>query len=210
MIVQLTGTLIEASPSHVVLDVCGVGYEMRCSAQTAASLPAVGEAGVTLLTRLNVRDTAVSLFGFASREERALFDRLVAISGVGPSLALSVLSTFSPSAFAGVVLAGDVTSMATVPGVGKKLATRLVTELQDAFAKDANLIGLAGSEAPAAAPKTGAAAASTVEQDVEAALLSMGFSPQEIEVALAGHEEAGATTVEAAVGYALRRLGGGA
>lgn len=209
MIVQLTGTLIEASPSHVVLDVCGVGYEMRCSAQTAASLPAVGEAGVTLLTRLNVRDTAVSLFGFASREERALFDRLVAISGVGPSLALSVLSTFSPSTFAGVVLAGDVTSMATVPGVGKKLATRLVTELQDAFAKDANLIGLAGSEAPAA-PKTGAAAASTVEQDVEAALLSMGFSPQEVEVALAGHEEAGATTVEAAVGYALRRLGGGA
>ena len=210
MIVQLTGTLIEASPSHVVLDVCGVGYEMRCSAQTAASLPAVGEAGVTLLTRLNVRDTAVSLFGFVSREERALFDRLVAISGVGPSLALSVLSTFSPSAFAGVVLAGDVTSMATVPGVGKKLATRLVTELQDAFAKDANLIGQAGSEAPAAAPKTGAAAASTVEQDVEAALLSMGFSPQEVEVALAGHEEAGATTVEAAVGYALRRLGGGA
>ena len=59
MIVQLTGTLIEASPSHVVLDVCGVGYEMRCSAQTAASRPAVGEAGVTLLTRLNVRDTAV-------------------------------------------------------------------------------------------------------------------------------------------------------
>lgn len=206
MIDRLTGTLVEATPSHVVLDVSGVGYELRCSSMTAASLPGVGEGGVTLLARLVVRDSAISLFGFSSREERALFDRLVTVSGVGPSLALSVLSTFTPAAFASVVSTSDATRMATVPGVGKKLANRLIVELQGALSADADLLGLA-SAAPAPA---GAPAGAGVESDVTSALLSMGFSPQEAELALEGHEEAGATTPEAIVAYALRRLGGGA
>lgn len=206
MIDRLTGTLVEATPSHVVLDVSGVGYELRCSSMTAASLPGVGEGGVTLLARLVVRDSAISLFGFSSREERALFDRLVTVSGVGPSLALSVLSTFTPTAFASVVSTSDATRMATVPGVGKKLANRLIVELQGALSADADLLGLA-SAAPAPA---GAPAGGGVESDVTSALLSMGFSPQEAELALEGHEEAGATTPEAIVAYALRRLGGGA
>ena len=105
MIVQLTGTLVELTASHVVLDVGGVGYELGVSAVTAASLPASGTPGVTLLARLQVREDAMTLFGFSSREERALFDRLCAISGVGPKLALSVLSTFTPSQVAGVVAA---------------------------------------------------------------------------------------------------------
>ena len=79
MIVRLTGTLLEVLPTHVVLDVNGVGYELGVSANTAASLPPAGEAGVTLLTRLIVREDAMELYGFSSREERALFDRLVAI-----------------------------------------------------------------------------------------------------------------------------------
>lgn len=202
MIDRLTGTLVEATPSHVVLDVSGVGYELRCSSMTAASLPGVGEGGVTLLARLVVRDSAISLFGFSSREERALFDRLVTVSGVGPSLALSVLSTFTPGAFASVVSTSDATRMATVPGVGKKLANRLIVELQGALSADADLLGLA-SAAPAPA-------GAGVESDVTSALLSMGFSPQEAELALEGHEDAGATTPEAIVAYALRRLGGGA
>lgn len=206
MIDRLTGTLVEATPSHVVLDVSGVGYELRCSSMTAASLPGVGEGGVTLLARLVVRDSAISLFGFSSREERALFDRLVTVSGVGPSLALSVLSTFTPTAFASVVSTSDATRMATVPGVGKKLANRLIVELQGALSADADLLGLA-SAAPAPA---GAPAGGGVESDVTSALLSMGFSPQEAELALEGHEDAGATTPEAIVAYALRRLGGGA
>ena len=206
MIDRLTGTLVEATPSHVVLDVSGVGYDLRCSSMTAASLPGVGEGGVTLLARLVVRDSAISLFGFSSREERALFDRLVTVSGVGPSLALSVLSTFTPTAFASVVSTSDATRMATVPGVGKKLANRLIVELQGALSADADLLGLA-SAAPAPA---GAPAGAGVESDVTSALLSMGFSPQEAELALEGHEDAGATTPEAIVAYALRRLGGGA
>jgi Holliday junction DNA helicase RuvA len=100
MIVQLTGTLVEVLPSHVVIDVGGVGYELGVSATTAASLPAVGEAGVTVLTRMLVKENSVELYGFATREERAVFDKLVAVSGVGPKLALAVLSTFSPATLA--------------------------------------------------------------------------------------------------------------
>ena len=127
MIVQLTGTLVEAFPTHAVLDVGGVGYELGISANTAASLPAVGEAGVTLYTRLIVREDAMELYGFATRQERALFDRLISISRVGPSLALSTLSTFTPQALATVVATQDVTRMTQVSGVGKKNAQRILS-----------------------------------------------------------------------------------
>lgn len=208
MIVQLTGSLIEVTPSVLVLDVNGVGYELRCSAMTASSVPAVGTSGVTLLTRLAVRENSMTLFGFASREERTLFDRLIAVSGVGPSLALSVLSTFTPATCAVVVATNDATRMATVPGVGKKTATRLLVELQSVFASDVELRGLVTSagvtDDVATPPLTG----SSLESDVQAALLSMGFTPQEVDLALDGYEQAGAATVEQIVAYALRRLGG--
>lgn len=208
MIVQLTGTLLEVLPTHVVIDVGGVGYELGVSSSTAAALPQVGSAGVTVLTRLVVREGAMDLYGFASREERALFDRLVAVSGVGPKLALSVLSTFAPAQLATVVATQDVTRMAQVPGVGKRKGQRLLVELEGVFAKDAELRGLVGLEQPSlgdAAP----AVSSSVASEAADALLSMGFSPQEAELALEGHEEAGATTIEKALSYALRRLGGG-
>lgn len=209
MIVQLTGTLVEVTASHVVLDVGGVGYELGVSGSCAAALPAVGTPAVTLLTRLQVREDSMTLFGFASREERALFDRLCAISGVGPRLALSVLSTFTPSQLAGVVAANDASMMATVPGVGKKLAGRLLLELEGVFAKDPELVGLASSAIPAkgAAAPAARAAGSGVEADVTAALLAMGFTSDEAALALEGHEQAGATGVKTALEYALRRLG---
>lgn len=208
MIVMLTGTLAEVQASYAVLDVGGVGYEMGISANTASALPEVGTKGVTLFTRMVVREGAVDLFGFGSREERFVFDRLVGISKVGPKLALSVLSTFTPGALAGVVAAQDATRMATVPGVGKKTATRLLMELADVFAKDPMLRGLVESDsADVSAPATSPAATGGVESDVFEALLSMGFTSQEAELALEGREEAGARTVEAALGYALRRLG---
>ena len=125
MIVQLTGTLLEVLPTHVVLDVGGIGYELGVSSSTAAALPQVGEAGVTILTRLIVREDAMDLYGFSTREERALFDRLRAISGVGPKLALAVLSTFSPAQLATVVATQDIGRMAQVPGVGKRKGQRL-------------------------------------------------------------------------------------
>ena len=214
MIVQLTGTLVESLPTHIVLDVHGVGYELGVSSTTAAALPPVGESGVTVLTRLIVREDAQELYGFATREERALFDQLRAISGVGPKLALAVLSTFSPSQLAAVVAGQDAARMAQVPGVGTKKASRLLVELSDVVSKNAELRGLVGltDTAPGAlklAPAGSAPAAPTAEAEAAEALLSMGFSPQEAQLALEGREEAGALTVEDALRYALRRLGGG-
>ena len=210
MIVQLTGTLLEVLPTHVVIDVGGVGYELGVSSSTAAALPQVGEAGVTILTRLVVREDAMDLYGFASREERALFDRLVAISGVGPKLALSVLSTFTPAQLATVVATQDVNRISQVPGVGKRKGQRLLVELEGVFSKDAQLRSLVGLEQPALSTNTVSAPVASVAAEATDALLSMGFTPQEAELALQGHEEAGATTIEQALGYALRRLGGGA
>ena len=209
MIVQLTGTLVELTASVAVLDVSGVGYELGISSVTASGMPEVGTPGVTLLTRLVVREDSMTLFGFSTREERALFDRLCAISGVGPKLALAVLSTFTPSALAGVVVAQDASMMSSVPGVGKKLASRLLLELESVFAKDPTLVSLAGA---AALPSRGtiavpAVASSGVADDVTAALLAMGFTSEEATLALEGYEEAGATTTKAALSYALKRLG---
>lgn len=207
MIVCLTGTVLELTPSCVVLEVGGVGYELGISATTAASLPEVGTAGVSLFTRMVVREAAVDLYGFASRDERTLFDKLVSISHVGPKLALSVLSTFTPSGLAGVVVAEDAAGMARVPGVGKKTASRLIMELADVFAKDPSLRGIVGTRDSQPEAANPAIPVSTVDADVTEALISMGFTSQEATLALEGREEAGAQTVEAALGYALRRLG---
>ena len=209
MIVQLTGTLLEALPSRMVLDVGGVGFELGVSSTTAAQMPPVGTAGVTLNVRLIVREDAMELYGFTSRDERALFDQLRAISGVGPKLALSVLSTFSPSALAQVVTSQDAGRMAQVPGVGRKKASRLIVELSDVFSKSPELRGLVGLTEPEAGMATGTAGAAGVEAEASEALLSMGFTPQEAALALEGHAEAGATTIEQVLAYALRRLGSG-
>ena len=211
MIVQLTGTLLEMLPTHIVLDVGGVGFELGVSSTTAASLPHVGESGVTVLARMVVRDGSMELYGFATREERALFDQLRAISGVGSKLALSVLSTFSPAALAQIVATQDTARMAQVPGVGRKKASRFIVELSDVFSKDAELRGLVGLSSPDAAslPLATAAAGAGVEADATEALLSMGFTSQEAELALEGHADAGATSVEQVLAYALRRLGSG-
>ena len=208
MIVSLTGTLVEVQPSIVVLDVAGVGYELGVSAMTSSALPPCGTSAVTLLTRLVVREGAIDLYGFGSREERTLFDRLTSISHVGPKLALSVLSTFSPAGLVSVVASEDVTRMSTVPGVGKKTASRLIMELADVLAKDPSLRTLAGAASPSDTAQSSVGASSSVDADVTEALLSMGFTQQEAELALEGHDEAGAATVEKALAYALKRLGG--
>ena len=211
MIVQLTGTLVEAMPTYIVLDVGGVGFELGVSSNTVASLPSIGEAGVTVFTRMVVREEAMELYGFARREERALFDRLIAISRVGPKLALAVLSTFTPVQLATVVAAQDVTRMSQVPGVGKKSAQRLLVELEGVFAKDAELRGLVGLEHAVQAPVLPSSAASVdLSSEATDALLSMGFTPQEAQLALEGLDDAGVRSIEQALSFALRRLGKGA
>ena len=205
MIAQVRGTLEEASLSSVVVDVGGVGFELGISGITAASLPALGQE-VRLYTRMQVREDAWSLFGFATKEERTLFDHLVSVSGVGPKLALSVLSKFRVSELYAVVVIEDVKRMQSVPGVGKKTAQRLILELQSTFAKDKSLSGISAElpdQLPLAPRENGALA------DANAALLSMGFTPQEAELALAGYDDGQATTEEMLQG-ALKRLGMGA
>lgn len=208
MIVQLTGTLVEAMPTYAVLDVNGVGYEMGISHQTAAELPSVGSAGITLLTRLVVREDAMELYGFISREERALFDKLVAITGVGPKLALAVLSTYKPAALATIVATADLNRLAQVPGIGKRKAQRLLVDLEGVFQKDVELRRLVGAELPDAVGQTTAAPGAGVRAEAESALLSMGFTTQEIALALEGVSED--ASIEKMLAYALRRLGGGA
>ena len=210
MISQLTGSLVEVSPTSVVLDVGGIGFALGVSATTAAQLPQVGSAGVTLLTRMVVKENAIELYGFASRDERTVFDRLVTISGVGPKLACAVLSTFAPSALATIVTMQDTSRMAQVPGVGKKKAQRLLMELSDVFAKDATLRGLAGGEDAPSGPPSQPDTSASIREEATSALLSMGFTPQECDLALTGYDEVDAPTLERAIAYALRRLGGGA
>ena len=207
MIVQLTGTLVEVMPTHAVIDCRGVGYELGISALTAQALPAVGTSGVTILTRLIVREDAQELYGFATREERALFDQLRAISGVGPKLALAVLSTFTPAQLATVVVTQDAGRMAQVPGVGKKKASRLLVELSDVFSKNIELKQLVGLTDALPAPKE--SVRDVPAQEAADALLSMGFTSAEVALALEGAAEAGIASTKDMLSYALRRLGGG-
>ena len=201
MITLLTGTLVSATPNVAVLDVGGVGFELGISATTAAALPCPGES-CRLHCRLQVREDALALFGFSSATERAMFDRLVAVSGVGPRLALAVLSTYSVDQLYAVVCAEDDKAMSKVPGVGKKTAQRLILELKGVFAKDAELSRLKPLMPDQLAP---AAPAADALADAQEALLSMGFTPREAELALEGYD--GTAKVEDVLSAALRKLG---
>lgn len=203
MITQLRGELLEATASVAVLDVSGVGFELGISGTTAASLPASGQQ-VRLYTRMQVREDAMSLFGFASKDERTMFDKLVSVSGVGPRMALAVLSKFSVSQLYSVVMAEDDKSMTTVSGVGKKTAQRLILELKSAFAKNKGFapVDVTAGQVPLPSVQT----APSALEDARTALLSMGFSPQEVELALDGYDGAD-MCVEQILGSALKRLG---
>lgn len=203
MISQLHGIVLEASPSQVVIDVSGIGFELGISGITAAQLPALGDE-VRLYTRMQVREDACMLFGFTTAEERTMFDRLVAVSGVGPRLALAVLSTFTTSQLYSIVMAEDDKNMATVPGVGKKTAKRLILELKSVFAKDKGFVPVDIGVVPVAAAAS--ARSSSALDECREALLSMGFSPQEAELALDGYDGRD-MRVEELLSSALKRLG---
>lgn len=201
MISQLSGTLLEATPSLAVVDVSGIGFELGISSITAAFLPAPG-GSVRLYTRFRVANDAVSLFGFATPEERTMFDRLVQVSSVGPRLALAVLSKFSVGQLYSVVMAEDAKSMSSVPGVGKKTAQRLILELKGTLAKDR---GLAAADVPMGGQLPLAASEEQARDEACQALLSMGFTSQEADLALEGLDDG--MTVERMLAAALRRLG---
>ena len=167
MIGRLNGTLLAKHPPLLLLDVHGVGYEVEAPMSTFFRLPAVGES-VLLHTHLVVREDAQLLFGFGSLAEKALFRDLIKISGVGPKVALAVLSGISVEDYWGVVRSGESGRLVKIPGIGKKTAERLIVEMRDRLAAVEH-----GAGAPAAAGGVSA------ESEAFDALVALGYRPAE-------------------------------
>ena len=164
MIGTLAGVLAFKSPPHLLLEVGGIGYEVEAPMSTFYSLPAVGER-IRLLTHLVVREDAHILYGFATAEERGLFRNLLKVSGVGPRIALAILSGGTVATFAHAVREHDAAALTRIPGVGRKIAERLIVEMRDRVdAVGAALPGGAGSGA---------------EAEAHGALVSLGYKPLE-------------------------------
>lgn len=167
MIAQLQGRLLRKAPQEAVVDVGGVGYRVVIPLSTFYR---IGEPGteVTLLTHTHVREDALALFGFLTATEQALFERLIEVSGVGPRLAVSVLSGIEAPELVTALRAGDVARLTRIPGVGRKTAERLVLELKD------KVQGIAAEEPSLAAP-------SSAKEDLVSALVHLGYSRPEAE-----------------------------
>jgi holliday junction DNA helicase RuvA len=167
VIALLEGQIADRGADRAVLLAGGVGYEVHCSATTLAALPSTGRRA-RVLTHLHVRDDALTLFGFATPQERDLFLILLGVTGVGPKMALAILSVLAPEAFRSAVLAGDAEAITVVPGVGKKVAARVVLDVKERLGGEVEL--------PAESPLA----------EVREALVGMGLSTHEIQDALAG------------------------
>jgi Holliday junction DNA helicase RuvA len=179
MIASLRGTLLERTTGSCVIECAGVGYLVQASLRTARLLPEPG-AEVTLLTHQVVREDALMLFGFADAEERKLFELLITVSGVGPKVALAVLSGLEPAVLARAIRDENIAALVAVPGVGRKTAERLVVELRDRL----ELIVTAGAATVTAAPARGVLPKSERYEDAVAALTSLGYSASQAQEAV--------------------------
>jgi Holliday junction DNA helicase RuvA len=167
MITSLSGTLVESLPTQVIIEVQGVGYELLIPLSSYDKLPAPGQS-VRILTHLAIREDAHVLYGFMTPAERDLFRLLIhTVSGIGPKIALNVLSGVSVPAFKGAVANGDIKALSQISGVGKKTAERIVVELKDK-------IGAAGAW-EASSAKHGLSAADQKLNDAVLALMALGF-----------------------------------
>jgi holliday junction DNA helicase RuvA len=193
MIARLSGTLVELTADGAVIDVGGIGYRVHCSGRTLDSVGPIG-GEVLILTELQVREDAWTLFGFGSAAERDSFRALTSVQGVGGRLALAILSILAPDELARAVAQGDKAMIGRASGVGPKLAARIANELHGKL----GLPGLAGA-APVA--RAGAAA------DALSALANLGFKPAEASAAVnAALDELGADAgLDALVRLALRK-----
>lgn len=195
MIGHLRGKLLAARPDRVVVETGGVGYELAVSLGTFAELERLGlGADVALHVHTHVREDQLALFGFATANEKRLFERLITVSGIGPRLAQVVLSGMAPDDLVAALAAGDVARLVRIPGVGKKTAERMVVELRDQVA------GLA-AELPAAGP--GAAS----DDDLVLALVHLGYKPAPAANAVGeARRESPAAAFPELLKLALRRL----
>jgi Holliday junction DNA helicase RuvA len=190
MIGFLRGEIAGRDPDGCTLDVGGVGYRLHCSTTTLASVPPDGGA-TRLWTHLHVREDALTLYGFATEAERALFEALISVAGVGPKVALGICSAFVPDALRRAVATGDVDGLASVPGIGKKTAGRIVLELKEKLSlPDLEVVGPAGANSSQA----------------RSALENLGYSAPEVRAVLAELAPPPDAPVEDVVKRALRLL----
>ncbi|HEY6567543.1 MAG TPA: Holliday junction branch migration protein RuvA [Actinomycetota bacterium] len=187
MISFLEGEVVEKDATRIVLAVGGVGYDVQVPTSVVSRLPAIGKAA-RIHTRMVVRDDAMVLYGFSTTDERELFDLLTGVSGVGPKVALSFLSALSADSLRRSVSAGDADALTVVPGVGKKVAQRVVVDLRDKLGGEVELV----IDGPLA--------------DVREALLSLGLTPLEASEALASVQTDG-RDVEDLLREALQKVG---
>jgi Holliday junction DNA helicase RuvA len=169
MIAHLRGTLIAKHPNQAVVEAGGVGYDVAISIPTLSELPGVGSE-VALHIHTHVREDAIALFGFRRVEEKRLFEKLLAVSGIGPKLAITILSGMPVTDMIGALRGGDVARLTRIPGIGKKTAERMVLELRDKVEE----FGAA----------TAAKTASAMEEDVLSALINLGYQRAAAERAL--------------------------
>ncbi|MGB0692723.1 MAG: Holliday junction branch migration protein RuvA [Pseudomonadales bacterium] len=193
MIGRLRGQIAQISPQQLLIDVGGVGYEVEISLNTFAALADIKSEAV-VFTHLVVREDAQLLFGFSSTDERELFRTLIKVNGVGPKMALAILSGLDASSFAACILDGDVKTLTGLPGVGKKTAERLIIEMRD------KVTTLAGEHRPEIDAVT-----ANIADDAEAALIGLGYRPQEAALALSKLEDPG-QDLEALIKQALKIL----
>jgi holliday junction DNA helicase RuvA len=198
MIARLNGRLVEKHATRLVVDVGGVGYDVQVPLSTFYHLPEPG-AEVTLRIHTHVREDALSLFGFATALELRLFERLIGISGIGPKLALAVLSGIEPAELVRAVQAGDVGRLTLIPGVGKKTAERIGLELKDRLTQQlAAELGVDGGAS------TGEI---TLRGDLVSALLNLGYHRALAEKAVDGAlKTPGEQTFESTLKRALQRM----
>ncbi len=179
MIGRLVGKIVEDSADGtVVVDVRGVGYEVTVPLGSVGRMTPDAEGAVTVFVHTHVREDALLLYGFASREERAVFEKLIGVSNIGPKIALSILGSLTVGDLANTIARGDTTKLTKVPGVGKKTAERIVLELKDKL--------LAPMTAtPLAAPPPKPAARGQKAELLHGALTRMGYRPAEADRAIA-------------------------
>jgi len=176
MIALLRGVLVEKHPNQVIVEAGGVGYDVQIPVSTFSALPDAG-AEVKLRIHTHVREDALSLFGFLTGEEKTIFEKLISVSGIGPSLAVKVLSGMATSDLIPAIRNGSVEHLVRIPGVGKKTAERIVLELKD------KLEGLGPGGGPGVAAKA-EPALSAVDQDVLSALQNLGCNRAAAEAAV--------------------------
>ena len=195
MIARLTGRLAVKSPEALIVDVHGVGYRVLVSLTAFGALPAEG-AEVTLNIHTNLRENALELFGFASATEQTLFGALITVSGIGPRMALNILSGLSPEQLSEALASGNVARLVAIPGVGKRTAERLVVDLQDRVRK------------LMLTPAADAASADTSDAEAVSALVNLGYRAPDAERAVRAAIAAGARELADVIRKALQKLSG--